>query len=72
MSEISANDLVDLVRELENDIKKYLDGVLSEFKATTGFAINGVWVDLSDATTTNSAHPDYVLNKVVCDVALRE
>ena len=72
MSEISANDLVDLVREVENDIKKAIQPILNEFQATTGFSISGVWSSWESATTNASAHPEYILTKVHCEVTLRE
>jgi len=71
MSEISANDLVDLVREAENDIKVAVTEICEQFRITTGFCLDDIWIMMIDATTANDSHPVRILNKVDCGVALR-
>jgi hypothetical protein len=71
MSEISANDLVDLVREAENDIKVALTEICDQFRVDTGFCLEDIWITMADITTTNDSHPVNIITKISCDVALR-
>ena len=72
MSDISVNDLIDSVREVENDIKAAVIPILAEFQTTTGLSFSSIWFDLVNVTTVGDAYPDYMLNKVSCELALRE
>jgi hypothetical protein len=71
MSEISANDLVDLVREAENDIKAALIEICEQFRVATGFCLDDIWIKIVDVTAIGDSHPVRVVDSVDCSVALR-